>query len=136
MDQAVLTKFEGIARELDMSQDQAKKLVDTVAPEIQAAQKARHEALVNGWAESAKSDPEFGGEKLEANLAIAKGAMTKVASPELVKLLNETGLGNNPEMIRLFYRLGAKVNPAAFVPSGQGKNQPTNPGAKLYPDMK
>jgi len=136
MDPTVLTKFEGIARELDMSQEQAKKLVDTVAPEIAAAQKARHDALVNGWAESAKTDPEFGGEKLVANLAVAKEAMGKVATPELVKFLNETGLGNHPDMIRLFYRLGAKVNPGAFVPAGQGKGQPTNPGAKLYPDMK
>ncbi len=132
----VLEKFEGIAKELDMTQEQAAKFIDTVAPEIEAAQKARHESQVASWLESAKTDKEFGGEKLNENLAIAKKAIDAIGSPALVKLLDDTGLGNHPEIIRAFVKAGKQISSSNFVPSGQGNSQANNPGAKLYPDMK
>lgn len=134
---AVLAKFEGVARELGMSQEAAMKLIDTVAPEMQAAVKANHDATVSQWLESAKADKEFGGEKLGENLAIAKKALETFGSPELTKMLDDTGLGNHPELIRAFYRAGQKISSGTFVPSGgstvSGK---TSAASKLYPNMK
>lgn len=57
------------------------------------------------WADAAKVDKEYGGEKFEANLAGAKEAMTTFFAPDFIKFLDESGLGNHPEMIRGLYRI-------------------------------
>lgn len=59
-----------------------------------------------GWKQSARSDKEFGGEKYDANVAIAKKAVVRFSSPGLKELLDATGLGDHPEFIRLMYRVG------------------------------
>lgn len=136
VDPTVLTKFEGLARELNLTQDQAAKFIDQIAPEVSKAQQAQLDAARTGWEEASKTDKEFGGEKLQENMAIAKKALESFGSPELTKLLNESGLGNHPEIIRAFYRAGKQITSGSFVPSGQGASPATNAGSKLYPSMK
>jgi Spy/CpxP family protein refolding chaperone len=136
VDSSVLSKFEGLARELDLTQEQAAKMIDQIAPEMSKAQQARLETARTGWMEASKTDKEFGGEKLQENMAIAKKALETFGSPELTKLLNESGLGNHPEIIRAFYRAGQKISSGNFVPSGQGASQAASAGSKLYPTMK
>lgn len=131
----VLAKFEGVARELNMTQAQASKLLDTVLPEMAAAQSAHQAAAIASWAEAAKADKEFGGDKLPENLAVAKKALDAFGSPELIQMLNATGLGNHPELIRAFYRAGQKISSGNFVPSGQGASKAADAGSKLYPSM-
>ena len=135
---AVLAKFEGVARELGLSQEAAMKMIDTVAPEMQAALKAHQDATVAQWVEDVKSDKEFGGEKVNENLAIAKKALDTFGSPELTKMLETTGLGNHPELIRAFYRAGQKISQGTFVPSpvAPGRSVNGDAGSKLYPSMK
>jgi len=132
----VLAKFEGIARELGLPQDAAVKLIDTIAPEMQAAVKAQRDSQTAKWAESAKSDKEFGGDKLDANLAVARKALETIGTPELTKMLNDTGLGNHPEIIRAFFRAGQKISSGNFVPSGAATQNSGTPSSKLYPTMK
>ena len=136
VDPTVLTKFEGLARELDLTQEQAAKLIDQLHPEASKAQQTQLEAARTGWMEASKVDKEFGGDKLQENMAIAKKALESFGSPELTKLLNESGLGNHPEIIRAFYRAGKQITSGNFVPSGQGASAAKDPGSKLYPSMK
>lgn len=132
---AVLAKFEGVARELGLSQEAAVKLIDTVAPEMQAAVKAHQDATVSKWATDAKADKEFGGDKLNENMAIAKKALEAFGSPELTKFLDTTGLGNHPELIRAFFRAGQKISSGSFVPSGGAPAGAKDPSKALYPSM-
>ena len=136
VDPAVLTKFEGLARELNMTQEQASKFIDQIAPEMATAQKARHETQVGAWADATKSDKELGGDKLGENMAVAQKALAAFGTPELTKMLNESGLGNHPEIIRAFYRAGLKISPSNFVPAGNGTSQAASASSKLYPTMK
>lgn len=131
----VLGKFEGVARELGLSQEAAQKVVDAMAPQIAAAQTAQYEAIKTGWAESAKTDKEFGGDKLNENLATAKKALDAFGTPELRTLLNDTGLGNHPEIIRAFYRAGQKISGSNFVPGGASGAAQTSAAATLYPNQ-
>ena len=39
----------------------------------------------------------------------AKGALSRYADPDFVKMLDETGLGNDPRMIRAFGRIGKEM---------------------------
>lgn len=108
----------------------------SVAKEQATAQAEAFNQQVSEWATAAKSDPEFGGENFERNLGVAAQAMGKFATPELKTFLNETGLGNHPELVRLMYRVGKSISDDAFV-SGQGSTAaPQGDTAKrLFPNM-
>jgi hypothetical protein len=119
-DPEVIKSFSEIAKELDLPQDAAQKVLDKVAPKILERQMQALETVRNEWAESARTDKEFGGDKLNDNLVVAKKALDSFGSPELRKLLNESGLGNHPEMIRMMYRAGKAISEDRFVGGTRG----------------
>jgi len=132
LDGEVVSEFQAVAKELNLSQENAQKVIDRLAPKIaqktsaqinDAVAKARTE-----WGETSKTDKEFGGDKLTENLGVAKKALDAFGTPELRNLLNETGLGNHPEVVRFFYRAGKAINEDRLVtggrPAGQGKDDP------------
>lgn len=134
LDASVLSKFEGVARELGLTQDAAQKLVETMAPQMQQAQQALFNAQREQWKTDSRNDKEFGGEKFEANMAVAKKALDAFGTPALKNMLNESGLGDNPDVIRFFHNVGQKLSSAAFVPSGNNSNAaPVDYAKALYP---
>ncbi len=122
LDPEVLTAFGEVAKELDLPQDAAQKVLDKVAPVIQARQAAQVEQARTEWAESSKSDDEFGGENLNANLEVAKTALDAFGTDPLKQLLSESGLGNHPEVIRFMYRAGKAISEDSYVGNSQGAN--------------
>lgn len=135
-DAAVLEQFSEVARELNLPQEAAQKVIDKIAPALAEKQARLVEEVRAGWVEGAKADKEFGGEKLAENLAVAKKALEAFGSPELKTLLNETGLGNHPELIRAFYRAGKQISEDRFVPGGGNAAQPTRSAAEVLYDNK
>lgn len=133
LDSAVLDQFSEVAKELNLTQDAAQKVLDKMGPVIAAHQSEQLQAARTEWAETAKADKEFGGEKLQENLAVAKRALDAYGSDELRTLLNESGLGNHPEVIRLLYRAGKATSEDGFVKGGKGVNQQADP-RRLYPN--
>ena len=89
-------------------------------------------AAHNEWLETSKADKEFGGEKLPENLGVARKALDAFATPELCKLLDETGLGNHPEVIRMFFRAGKAISEDKFVGGNQAGGGKANPANVLY----
>lgn len=118
LDAAVMQQFGDVARELNLPQDKAQLLIDKVAPVIAQRQAEQVETMRTEWAAQATADKEFGGDKLNENLAVAQRAMTQFATPELTKLLNDTGLGNHPEVIRFMVRAGKAVSEDSVVTGG------------------
>jgi len=135
LDDTVIDAFSEVAKELDMPQDAAQKMIDKVAPVMQARQAEQIAAVREEWAESSKSDKEFGGDKLEENLATAKKAMDTFGTPELKALLNKSGLGNHPEIIRAFYRAGKKISEDTFVGGKQETSGSETTAQRMYPGM-
>lgn len=129
----VIAKFSEVAKKLNLSQDGAQELLDQVAPQIAAAQQSAFQNAVKGWGESAKADKEFGGDKFDANLAVAKKAIDAFGTPELRTLLDQSGLGNHPEVIRAFYRAGKAISEDRHVPGGTKPSTPSRDAAStLY----
>jgi hypothetical protein len=132
----LMTEFATLAKELGMSQAKAQDAFALVAklaekgsdPARQAAAtEAARVAKMETYEAVTKADPEFGGEKLAENLAIAKAAMVATTTPELRKLLNETGLGSHAEVIRHFLKIApafaeSKHVPGGMRPAGAGKS--------------
>lgn len=121
LDDHVIDAFSKVAEELSLPPDQAQKVLDRMAPVIAARQAERLQAARIEWAEAAKTDKEFGGASLAENLGVAKKALDAFATPELRALLEESGLGNHPEVIRVFYRAGKAISEDRFVTGQAGK---------------
>lgn len=133
-DPGVIDAFSEVAKELSLPQDAAQKILDKVAPIIEARQVEQITALKTEWAETSKADKEFGGDKLNENLAVAKRAMDAFGTPELSTLLNESGLGNHPEIIRLMVRAGKAISEDGFVPGGRA-SPPSDPAKRMFPNQ-
>ena len=126
-DPEVMTAYSQVAKELNLSQEAAQRLLDAVGPKMAERQMAQVEAVRNGWAESSKTDREFGGEKLSENLSVAKKALDQFGTTELRALLNESGLGNHPEVIRFMYRAGKAISEDRMVTGAAAQAKPSGP---------
>lgn len=114
-DEATIGVYAEAAREAGLSQEAADIVLNKIAPHLAQQQAARLAEARNDWAQQSRADAEFGGEKLDENLAVAKKAVEAFATPELKTLLEQSGLGNHPEIIRLFYRAGRSLSQDGFV---------------------
>lgn len=114
-DSNLLAAFEAGARDANLPQDAAQKLLDKMSPLMAERQAEQVTALRKEWFDATTADKEFGGEKLEANLAIAKKGLDFVADPELNKMLVSTGLGNHPTFIRAFLKIGKALSEDTIV---------------------
>lgn len=120
LDPGVIDAFSEIAKELDLSQAAAEKVLNKMAPVLAERSVAQIQAAQQQWIEASTKDKEFGGDKLQENLSVAKKAMDAFATPELRQLLNESGLGNHPEVIRMMYRAGKAISEDGYVGPSQG----------------
>ena len=120
LDPEVLTAFGEVAKDLDLPQEAAQKVLDKVAPVIQAKQAKAVEQARADWANESQSDEEFGGEKLAANLEIAKTSLKEFGTDALKSLLSESGLGNHPEIIRFMYKAGKAISEDSYVGNSEG----------------
>lgn len=117
-DQQVIGAFSEVARELDLPQDAAQKVLDKMGPVLQARHDEQLSAAREEWASATKADKEIGGDKLGENLAYAKQAREAFTTPEFRDLLEKSGLGNHPEVIRVFVKVGKAISEDGFVTGG------------------
>lgn len=106
-----------------------------VAGEGQQAYAAQRDQQLEAWGAELKADKEFGGEKFDANLATAIKGVEAVGSPELRQLLDESGMGSHPAIVRAFLKVGQLVADAPFATGAQPPQQAKDLGARMYPNM-
>lgn len=128
----VLESFAGIAKKHGLPQDVAQDVLNTMAPAIAAQQQAQIAAITAEWGQQAAADQEYGGDKLQENLATAKKALDAFGTPEFTKLLNESGLGNHPEVIRVFYRAGKAISEDSKLVTGRQTSGQASDARRLY----
>jgi hypothetical protein len=137
MDEPTTGKFTEWAKANNLTQEAAQDAVDMAAQMQQQTLddlQAGIEAQSEKWAADTKVDKEFGGDKFDENLAVALKARDQFGTPELTNFLNESKLGNHPEVIRYFYRVGQAISQDGFVPGRAGA--PTgDPAKSFYPSM-
>ena len=138
IDTQVLDSYSEVARELDLPQDKAQMMLDKVMPTLHRRGLEEQERQSNVWVKEAKADPDFGGDKLEENLGVAKKAIDQFGSDGLRDLLDSSmGLGNHPEMVRFMVKVGRALSEDRFVGENQGQavdpNDDVAQARKLYP---
>jgi len=131
----VTDAFAGVAKELNLTQDAAQKVLDKMAPVLAQRQNAQVQAVQQEWREQSTADKEFGGDKLAENLGVARKAMDAFASPGLKQTLEQTGLGDHPEVIRMFVKVGKAISQDGFV-TGQPGAAPAADPKRFYPNSR
>ncbi|HBY6256381.1 peptidase [Klebsiella pneumoniae] len=118
LDAEALKDFEPVARELNLTNEQAQKLVDAypkILAGVQQRQADAWQAQTEEWAATVKADKEIGGDKLTANLGVAQRALDTFGTPALKEYLNGTGLGNHPELVKAFVKVGKAMSEDGVV---------------------
>lgn len=129
LDQGDLAKFTDIAKELKLPADAAKKLVD-IAAQREVARATAFAKQVEAWGAEVKADPELG--KPE-NLAAAKKVIDTFGDDNLRDLLNTSGMGNHPAVIRLMQKIGKAISEDTFTAGrGNGNTPPRDAAEVLY----
>jgi hypothetical protein len=92
VDSEFVKEVEAIARQQGLSNDEA-QLVTKKA---------------EAWMEQLKTDPELGAD-LKQTAALAQRALENFAPPTLRGMLDKTGYGNHPDVVRFLYNIGKKM---------------------------
>lgn len=113
IDAEALEQFTPIAKELKLSNEQAQRLADIYAARQDTSLKAQREAYtktVEGWIKEVKADKEIGGTNLPITQATCKKALTTYdPDGEFMKLMDASGFGNHPAVLRFVNRVGKSV---------------------------
>lgn len=131
LDTEALKDFEPVARDLNLTNEQAQKLVDAypkILAGVQQRQAEAWQAQTEQWAADVKADKDIGGDKLTSNLSAAQRALDQFGTPELKEYLNTTGLGNHPDLVKTFVKIGKAMSEDGMV---DGSNQGQRSAAEV-----
>lgn len=120
LDAAAVEKVAPVFKELNLSQDQAQKLVDQYAELQQSAlaeQKKAIGKMREEWAKEIKSDPEW-----KQKLSHAKKAVETFGDEELKSLLYDEWLGDQPALVRFLGKVGAATGNDKFIEGKSGSD--------------
>jgi len=122
LDPAVDKEFRDFAAERKWSKDDVKAL-SAMQVKLYAKQSEVHAEQVATWGEELKTDKEVGGRGYDANMSKAREAKIAFFPPEVNAILDKTGLGNHPAIVKGFVRIGKAMGEMTTL---HGKGKPAN----------
>jgi len=75
---------------------------------------------IETWEGEAKADKDIGGDAFDANLAVAKKAIDAFGDDALKTVLNESGLGSHPAVIKFAVKAGKGLSDAPVLKTNGG----------------
>jgi hypothetical protein len=121
LDASYVEKVASYAKEQKLSNEQAQAVLErenTAVATYVESQKDQLKKQTETWVESLRGDKELGGEAFKENVELAKRVVHRFGSEEFRKTLSETGLGNHPELVRVFARIGKEMAEDKLVHPG------------------
>lgn len=137
VDESALTEYSAAFKELGLTNEQAQRLVDMDAKRSVSSTEANvaaHKQQVESWVGELKNDPDFGGSKFDANLAIANKAYGDFGSPELTQFLKQTGLGTHPLLVKAFHNIGKQMGEGSIHKTTSDQPAERSIAQRMYPD--
>ena len=135
-DKEVFDLVEPALRDMNLSNAAAQRLADVYAEKVIPAIVARSEAkageatqqhaaaIRKEWADASRADPEIGGADFDKTVDACAQVWDKFGIKKgegIRQLLDESGLGNHPDMLRFLSRVSKGVGEGQFIsPSGAG----------------
>lgn len=135
----LLDSFKNFALENKMSIATAKKIAHFYDAQMQ---KSNAQQFAKSHEEQVKmrnicvNDPEIGGAKFHENLRLAKAGIRRFDSDgNLAKILDETGFGSHPEVLRFMHRVGKAFAESPMVTGAKPKHE-LSTAELFYPSMR
>lgn len=133
-------EFSAYAKSKGLTQEQAQELLtreDKAVRSYADAEKQTVEAEIENWKQLASQDKEIGGEALPQNVEHAKRALDRYGNDTFRGMLDKTGFGNHPEVIRFFSKIGKAMSQDQMIkPGAQGGPSIQSMEEKFYPKNK
>lgn len=127
-----------VCKSANLNEEQAKAVMAYMQgnyTSFVAQQQEAMQAQAKAWIGEFQADKEFGGDKFNASLADAQRALATFDEGGTVsKMLEETGYGNNPEVLRIFARVGRALGEDKLIGKGGGAEQKPLED-RMYPNM-
>lgn len=128
-----------VCKSANLSEEQAKAVMAYMHGNYTTAISAQQEAMqaqAKTWIGEFQADKEFGGDKFDASVADAQRALATFDEGGTVsKMLKETGYGNNPDVLRIFARVGRALGEDKLIGNGGGGAEDKPLEERLYPNM-
>jgi hypothetical protein len=125
-DEGVLDEFREFAHGTNLTQDQAVNILNLYGDMQENEQQANEQAREDSKVDTQINLQREWGKNYDRKLDLAQRAVAQLSTPELNQLLEETGFGNNKEVVRLFAKVGEILGEdSLIVGSGLGGNNVT-----------
>lgn len=111
-----------LAKAEKLTPDQAKKVLEQRERAVQGFKEHQAAAVAEGverWKGELTSDPEIGGHSLKGACEDARRFLEACGDPEMAKILDQTGFGNNKYWIRMASRAWRKLGKADQLVDGK-----------------
>lgn len=141
-----LAEVTPIFKDLNLTQDQAQKLVDAHTAMVKADAKAYSDTRA-GWLRELAADKDIGHKLSEVKIDIGR-ALDHLNDPALDAAAREalafTGAGDHPAIIKMIYKLAALVNegrpvtgagPSPLGQTANGQAPSRSAAARMYPNL-
>jgi hypothetical protein len=137
IDEPTLGSMTELFKSANLSQEQGQKLVDAHVGSLEAnagKQADQFKELTTSWLSAAKKDDEIGGDNFKQATDNANVALKELGTPDLIETVKHYGLGNHPEFIRFFAKVGALTREDNPTKGGEPHKQGGDRAENLYPD--
>lgn len=133
VDQPLVDNLTPVLQKHKVSQEAFQEIAGVYAKHLQSQQSEANKALTDEfaktqteWQEETKKDH---GASLKEVLSYGARAIDKLGSVRLREILDDTGIGNHPEMVKFFHRVGKMLSEDDFV--DPDTNNPSGGSADL-----
>jgi len=126
VDENLFAGAKEIAAKHNLPPEALQEMVDLYAGRMTEAEgkiNNQWKEIEEGWKTDAKNDQEIGGDKFDVKLEKAKRALKVFGSDGLNEALEQTRIGNHPELIRLLSRIGEKITEDGGFDTGNSSGQ-------------
>lgn len=137
VDTALIDEFKRFAFEQKMSLENARLMAKFYEKYVLGQSKKQNQEqaeLLRSMQKACEEDSEFGGMNFYDNMRYAKAAMLRFDDGSLAKILNETGFGSHPEVVRFMYRIG-KALAEKDMPKAKESIEEKSAAELFYPSM-
>jgi hypothetical protein len=136
--EAMLAEASAVFKEIGLTQEQAQSLVNLDVKNKQAEHDetlAAWNKTMDDWRAESAADKEFGGTKLDESVVLAKKGRDAFGSAEFIQMLDVTGVGNHPEMVRFLVKLGKAISEDVILQGSGAAPKSKDASQIMFPNM-
>jgi hypothetical protein len=126
-----------MAKDMNLTQEQAQKMVDMgaqLAQKIQNQQEVALKVQQREWREAVKKGADMGGANLQTTLKDADKGLKFAGDDEFISLVKGSWLGDHPGVIRFLAKVGKTISEDTAEHGTSGGDVPL--ANRLFPSMK